>query len=368
MDNEDQELPGADDAVMKAAMKAERLAKERSRLLLGSVAGQNDTVMKRVAIVLNHFPETRDSDIKLLVHYWRAFAGWDGRPISEQDLYELPKLTSLVRARAKIQNQLELFQASATVKRRRHTLEEEERESALTTPARSPSVTIFADESGKTESNLIVGGIWFGNSGDVFKLLNSILPTWREKVGFTSEFHFKEINDENERRYREVFELVLANAPSIAFKALRQARKGLPNVDGALDDLFYHFLVRGIRHEDETGRSPLPRSVEFWKDQEDPNRDALRLANLKDRVGQAGASLFQGRLVTGLFESVPSHEVDLMQIADLFVGAVARKINTPGMVPKAKDRFADFVLCHVHMPDGPESLASNSDIALAAKL
>jgi hypothetical protein len=53
-------------------------------------------------------------------------------------VFELPKLTSLVRARAKIQNQLGLFQASASVKKRRHTLEEEERESALAAPTSLP--------------------------------------------------------------------------------------------------------------------------------------------------------------------------------------------------------------------------------------
>jgi hypothetical protein len=57
----------------------------------------------------------------------------------------------------------------------------------------------------------------------------------------------------------------------------------------------------------------------------------------------------------------PSAELDWPPLAE-------RLSNTPGMVPKAKDRFADFVLRHVHMPDGPESLEPNSDIALAAKL
>jgi hypothetical protein len=323
--------------------------------------------MKRVALVLNHFPDTRDSDVGLQLRYWTEFGYWNGGPIAGKDLCDLPKLTSLSRARAKIQNQLGLFQASAIVKKRRRMLEEDEKESARRAPSRSPSLTVFADESGKTDANLIVGGIWFADGADVFKIVH-VLKAWRKRTGFTSELHYKEISDESEPRYREAFALVFENAPSASFKAFRHPRKGLRDVAGALDSLFYHLIVRGVQHENDSQRAPLPRSLELWKDEEDPSRDALRLANLKDRVSQVGVTLFRGMLTCADFQSVKSHEVDLMQIADLFIGAIARRINIPARTPKAKDRFADFVLRLVGMDEGPDGVDSNGDVALATTL
>lgn len=358
---------GADDG-SRAGRRLQRLAEEKARLLSASLAGQDDTLTKRVALVLNHFPDTRDSDVALQLRYWTEFGYWKGGPIAGTDLYDLPKLTSLSRARAKIQNQLGLFQATATVKRRRRMLEDEGKESARRSPSRSPSLTVFADESGKTDANLIVGGIWFADRADVFRMVH-VLKSWRERTGFESELHYKEISEESESRYREAFELVFENAPSASFKALRHPRKGLRHIDDALDSLFYHLIVRGVQHENDSQRAPLPRSLQLWKDAEDPSRDTLRLANLKDRVSQAGVTLFQGMLTCADFQPVESHEVDLMQIADLFIGAIARRINqTPGPTLKAKDRFADFVLRLVGMTEGPDGVDSTGDVALATTL
>jgi hypothetical protein len=63
MDDKDQELPVADEAATKAAIKAERLAQERNRVLSASLGGQTDTVLKRVGLVLKgHVTYTAGDD------------------------------------------------------------------------------------------------------------------------------------------------------------------------------------------------------------------------------------------------------------------------------------------------------------------
>ncbi len=57
------------------------VALEREALLASALAGEEDTLEKRVAIILNHYPETRDSDIKLQLRYWKVFEGYDGGAI-----------------------------------------------------------------------------------------------------------------------------------------------------------------------------------------------------------------------------------------------------------------------------------------------
>jgi hypothetical protein len=258
-----------------------------------------------------------------------------------------------------------LFQASAPVRQRRGKLAEEERDRAINEGPPASSLAVFADESGKNQDNLIVGGIWFGNSHELFALDRQI-EAWRTRAKFEDELHFVDINEQNEARYREVFEVVMNNASSISFKALRLERRGIKNIDAALDELFYHMLVDGVRHEHETGRSPLPKTLQFWKDQEEPSRDKLRLAALRDRALQAGNAIFDGRLRVGDFVAVESHKIDMMQIADLFIGALGRRINTPSETPKAKDRFSSYLLDRIGLPDGPNQ--PSSDFALDSVL
>ena len=363
-DNDDSTEPSTEEPVLGSISRALKLVEERTRILAGSLAGEDDTLMKRVALVLNHFPDTRDSDIRLQLRYWRLFEHWDGGPIHDEDLLAFARLTSIARSRARIQNQLGLFQPSLTVKQRRGTLEEDERELARDAPPRSPSLTVFADESGKTATNLIVGGVWFGDVSEVLAL-DRILSNWRKTTGFYSELHFKDLKDQNEIRYQEAIDLVMANASSISFKALYIPREGVGNIEEALDKLFYYLLIRGVEHEHKTGRSPLPRVVEFWKDQEERSKDLLRLAGLRDRINQAGKTIFGGKLRGGDFEAVPSEKIDLMQIADLFIGAIGRRINTPSLVPKAKDRFSKYLLSLVGLPDGPENAQGSGDFAIA---
>lgn len=346
---------------------AERVERDRERIFRGVLRGEDDTIEKRVALLLNHYPDTRDSDLRLQLTYWRVFDGWDGAPISEEQMFAYARLPSLTRVRARIQNQLRLFRASPSVQQRRGTLEEEERERAREAPDRSASLTVFADESGKNETFLIVGGVWFGDSADVFALQRAILK-WRQARAFDAELHFVRVNDQTEALFREAIDLTLATAASISFKALRLPRHGLSNVPDALDRMLYHMLIDGVSHEHETGRSPLPRELVLWKDQETPGTDALRLADLRDRIAQAGSTVFSGRLQTGEFKAVPSDEFDVMQIADLFVGAIGRRINTPNANPRAKDRFAEYLLGAVGLPAGPEIIDLGGDAVLTTGL
>ncbi|MDQ0200308.1 hypothetical protein [Neobacillus ginsengisoli] len=85
----------------------------------------------RVANILNRYPETRKSDITLQIKYWQVYSGLKSNFVDLTKLYSLERLTSLARARAKIQNEYKLFQADIETRRRRRTLEEEEKEAQM---------------------------------------------------------------------------------------------------------------------------------------------------------------------------------------------------------------------------------------------
>ncbi len=62
------------EAAIEEAEEAD-LEKERDAVLAAVSASRLDTLQKRVAWVLNHYPDARDSDVALYIRYWREFEG-----------------------------------------------------------------------------------------------------------------------------------------------------------------------------------------------------------------------------------------------------------------------------------------------------
>lgn len=330
-------------AVTKAQRKAERIAKQRAVLLEKLASNITDTLNARVAWVLNHHPATRNSDVRLQVTYWKTFDHqWvSGSSVALEDMYRLSRLTDITRARAKIQNEYHLFKATDEIRQRRGTREERERERQRNDQPGFPTLTVYADESGKTDDFLLVGSLWFLAGLDVTELAEA-LEIWRETTGFTHELHFSEITSGNVERYFEVLEILYARSASVSFRAIYVRRRGHSDAARTLDDLFFHLLVRGVTHEHRTGRAELPRSISIWKDSEEESRDKLMTANLMMRLRAASQSEFGGALQISSIEVISSKKIDFIQLADLFIGSLNRYLNhDPDRTSnKPKDRFA----------------------------
>ena len=88
---------------------------ERQSLLNTISSSSVNTLREKVAWVLNHYPDTRDSDITLYLRFWENFESeiYSGGPLNPPDFYKLTRPVSLTRERARIQNQFKLFLASS---------------------------------------------------------------------------------------------------------------------------------------------------------------------------------------------------------------------------------------------------------------
>src|SRR5689334_10859251 len=94
-----------------------RIETERAQLRSALVANQLDTLVRKVAWVLNYYPDARDSDITLMLHYWEAFDSIDTAYGHNWDeLYRLTRLTALARGRARIRTSCRLVEASSSVR------------------------------------------------------------------------------------------------------------------------------------------------------------------------------------------------------------------------------------------------------------
>jgi len=332
-----------EEAEKQAQQEAKREAR-RQKLLAAVSSGQPQTIEERVAWVLNAFPKARDSDITLQLSYWETFEP-DYKPghISEEQFYKLKRLTTLARARARIQNQFKLFQASPAVKAMRGTLDDEERQRAVEAAENYPMFEVYADESGKSQDHLVVGSLWILEARQTIRL-SQALREWRDRTGFKDELHFSRITRNALQYFKDAFSIVAAQSAAVSFKYITLERRGHSDQQRAIGRMFFHLLLAGVEHEDKSGRAPLPRTMQVWKDLEDVGADKLLLADIRQELATASAARFQRRLAFDDFHAVSSEANELIQIADLFTSSMNRLVNSGGDTgDNPKDEFARHV-------------------------
>jgi len=343
------------EAAARAARKAERIRQTVERITTRIASTQLNDLQERVAWVLNRYPETRDSDKELALVYWANFEDAD-EASSLSALRHLTPITSLVRQRARIQNELELFQASPPVKANRGTLSEEERQAQRSTRRDThPSVSIFMDETGKSDQWLIVGGLWAINPYNEITLGKEI-GLWKDSKGL-KEIHFSEMSRQEVPAYEDLLELLVPKFGTFGFKFIAVDRRAAGH--GALDRLYYNLVALGVEHEHSSGRCRLPRTLSIWKDADEPTADALFMADLKDRLLAASSSRFGDLLVVDQSRAVPSTENHLVQVADVLLGAVNRHLNGNAVHGEHfKDLFARRCLHAFQInPNHPQQVA-----------
>ncbi|WP_405152889.1 hypothetical protein [Paenibacillus sp. FSL K6-0108] len=164
--------------------KKARIEQEVQRLHNNLSSGNLDTLISRVAYVLNNYKESRNSDMILKIKYWQIFQGVTGNTIDIKDMFKLERDTQISRARAKIQNEYKLFQADQKIRWYRKGKEEAEKEVQISNKPSHPSLTIFADESGKSGADkyLIIGGLWVLDHNRVHEL-QSHFKKWKADSG-----------------------------------------------------------------------------------------------------------------------------------------------------------------------------------------
>ncbi|NMN37730.1 DUF3800 domain-containing protein [Pedobacter sp. SG918] len=336
--NEKQQEESAEvltDKQVKSALEAQELLKR----VLGS---EIYDIRDRVAYILSSSADARNSDIKLAWRYWTTFEsdviGEGG--LTEKSMLKLSKISSLCRVRAKIQNEYKLFQADASVKKRRGTLEDKMKEGAIEDkPNNLGLYSVFIDESGKNDKYLMVGSLWLLRYGPDYIRKDLELKDWKKHSGITYEFHFTDMRPSSLEQYKSFFLKFLSLYPEVGFKLIVVKNKGFTDVATAITDLTFHLLSDGVEHEHTSGRAPLPRKLDVTIDDEDLGSDAVKLANIKERFRGLG----RDGLFIGDFHAAASGKNLFIQAVDLFVASVNRKLNQPGD-NKPKDQLADFIL------------------------
>jgi hypothetical protein len=327
----------------KEEVKLKRNLKEKSDLLDKVLSGNINTSREKVAYILNNSIEARNSDVELAWLYWENFEShtFNGITINKEQLKKMTGINTLSRSRAKIQNEYKLFEAHEVVKKHRGVLEEEKRNEAINDkPLNLPLYSVYIDETGKNDKYLIIGSLWIIDGGFLSYKTNLALAEWTKMENINFEFHFTQVSKHKLQSYKEFFIKFLTLNPTIGFKAIMVQNQGFQELTRPITDLTFHLIHKGIQHEDETGRAPLPRVLQVWLDDEEKGSDNLKLENLRERLT---AQKING-LVLKNFEAVVSKKNYFIQAVDLFTASINRKLNNPINEGHFKDELADFIL------------------------
>jgi hypothetical protein len=328
-----------------AQAKTERLARERDLLLRQIAATSTEDLRAQVGYVLSLYPEARDSDLRLTHLVWETFYSEyvDGGVLQLDEMKHLPREVTITRTRAKIQNEYQLFQASADVATRRRALRAETSAEVVADKPGPPVVSIFADESSQTKHRfMVIGSVWGLDVSRLWRVVRE-LEEWKRSQRIAWEFKFSELSHQKVAPAEAFVKAAMEHSGLIGLKACVVDTHAASSVSGEerLYRLYYELAMTGMDHEIKAGRVALPRGLHLVKDAS-AEPDALHLPELERHLKVACHEYFADQvrvepIMTGL-----SHESPLLQLADLFAGSVARKFNKEGEVKNAKDRFADF--------------------------
>lgn len=353
---EERQEEKSEEEIEKEKVKKEEKKSKADELWKAIQAGDEKNLTTRVASILNRYPETRNSDITLQMQYWRVYDGLNSDTVDLKKIYKLERLTSIARARAKIQNEYELFKADDKVRQRRRTLEEQEKESQLLDKPSYDSVEVFSDETGKTGDYVFVAGIWFLYGPATAKVQRDYFQWSREKekagVKLPKEFHFKNLSNTNYDQlkiYKEFSDFFIQNGEMISFKAVgvNQTKINRMPITDLVIKLYYQFVRLGVEHEINSGRISLPKKINLTKDQD--GESELVIETIKQELGDNFKLHYEDQLVMDQLIPMESHKSALLQFADLFAASINRRYNNPGT--NNKDELANYILEAVRLKE-----------------
>jgi hypothetical protein len=324
--------------------KEERSVKEKELLLVKLAANNLKDIRSRVAFILNHYPETRNSDILLAYKYWEIFQSeyYGNGSIDQAKMFKLERQTSLSRARAKIQNEYGLFLADKEVRSRRMGLKEKEKEEQLADKPGVPSVTFYLDESSKNQKFVIVGGLCCTDGRRMWQM-SGHLAKWKLENNIKYEFHFKELDRNKLDKYKDFVVEALGFSDTVSFKAVALNQRGIKGetINQILCKLYYQIIHLGMEHEVKTKRASLPREVTIFKDKEEGS--ALFMVTLEQDLEAGFKKYFNEQLRLQTLKEVESSQNLLIQLADLYIGSISRILNREeGTETNHKDEFAEY--------------------------
>lgn len=316
------------------SLQAKESRESRQRLLAALANSILGTMEQRVAQVLRDCPETRDSDVALMIRYWRRFqaeviAG--SRVGSDLEiLFELDRPESLTRARRHIQNDLHLFQATPHTQNLRNERQRDFRDYLLSRQEASGELHFYLDETGNSPEDRYtgVGGVCVLDVR-AFEMSHAALTNWRDAQGWPETLHFKDIREAS--RHLELLEVLRRHRAGLLFLGHSAPARG--DKREMLFTLTSQMVVDALRHAVGLGCLNEPRGVTVFKES-DEGFDKFFLSELHDNLAAQLAQEFPGRAFLRQIQPLPKGREVMLEVADTIASSMRRRSLHGSRQPK----------------------------------
>lgn len=159
--------------------------------------------------------------------------------------------------------------------------------------------------------------------------------------------HFAKLGKGDAEALSQYLKVVRSQAEFLSFKIIGIERaKTKRSITELVFKLHERMLIQGARHEVESGRVILPRTIDVTIDEED-SLDAIALSEMKASVRRELALHHKDLSVGDLILSSSRHSA-LLQLADMVAGAANRRRNHDGE-RNFKDDFADEIIAELSL-------------------
>jgi hypothetical protein len=322
-------------------LSAEQI-KRRQEVLAAFADSRLATTEQKVAHVLQHFPESRDSDVALCIRYWQIFQAdviESCKPFDLNVLYDLDRSETITRVRRLIQNELRLFRGLADTHRAREAMQAELHQYIAAHRDSLPEIRFYLDETGNEADKAYcgIGGVCVSNWKQ-FDKHHAALELWRSKQGAES-IRFSDTGETKLERAVSLLDRLRTRRAGLLFVGYSMASRG--RTSEILYSLFIQLVVDALKRLRDSGCLAENRSVQVIKEA-DPGFDALHLQTMNKHLEDAVTLEFPERVRVLPIQAVPKGRTVLLECADLIAGGMQRRALYKGR--NIKDRLAEAVV------------------------
>lgn len=334
----------------------QELLTDRSELLSRLGTLNLVTVEHKVARILQQYPECRDSDTELAIRYWKKYQPdiiSKNRPFSLDVLHDLQPMTTIVRCRQHVQNDLDLFQGAPRTRRRRGDLQMEFFQYLSEKKSVQPEITIYLDETGTDgQSNYMgIGGICVMDNRQYELTLQQFI-NWRESLNHPETLHFADANSNTADFYIQLANQISKYRTGLMFFGYATEVRGARNQKIA--DLIIQLTSDIVNYMHKNGCLNSHRHLRIIKEAE-AQFDSMHLDQLQkdiaDHLYHNNNSLVS---LTDISTRPKGRDV-LLECADVIASSMRRRLTTNREIHK--DRISDAVFNATGLIDDSESSA-----------
>lgn len=315
--------------------------RDRRRFLLSALANSElGTVERRVAYLLQRYPETRDSHTHLAVRYWQRFQaeiieGWDR--LNLEVLLDLENFENIERAARYVQNDLRLWPGSEWGKRLRSAKQMAFHEYFAAAANTEPEVRFYLDETGRDgkQRYLAVAGICVMNWRQ-YERHHAALQSWRSAM---SPATLHATDGSQHQHHLNLLRQLDTRKGGLLFVAHAMASHGA--TDRNLLTLFVQLVLDSLRCLQSEGCLTGLKPVCLVKERDD-NFDSVYLRALKAELAERVAAEFLDTVYVRDVQAVPKGREVMLEVADQIAWGIQRRAAIRGADPK--DELAEAVM------------------------